>query len=167
MRPAEYLAASYMYSIWKDMGDYPLDKSKVSSYGSLSNAEMFEAVLNDRRHKQRHNRLWRYSKKVENAEGWKQEDWFGYSNDYNYPWIYHSKLGWLYTSGASQKNFWAHNDKLGWLWVSTSAYPHVFSAADGAWIYFDTEGPQNSNSRAKSNSGVYYYSYKYRGWSKL
>ncbi len=167
MRTAEYLAASYMYSIWKDMGDYPLDRSKVSSYGSLSNAEMFQAVLNDRRHKQRHNRLWRYSKKVENAEGWKQEDWFGYFNDYNYPWIYHSKLGWLYTSGASQKNFWAHNDKLGWLWVSTSAYPHVFSAADGAWIYFDTEGPQNSNSRAKSNSGVYYYSYKYRGWSKL
>ena len=149
------------------MGEYPLDNSKVSSYGSLSNAEMFQAVLNDRRHKQRHNRLWRYSKKVENAEGWKQEDWFGYFNDYNYPWIYHSKLGWLYTSGASQKNFWAHNDRLGWLWVSTNAYPHVFSAADGAWLYFDTDGPQNSSSRAKSNSGVYYYSYKYRGWSKL
>ena len=28
-------------------------------------------------------------------------------------------------------------------------HPHVFSAADGAWLYFDTDGPQNSNSVQK------------------
>ena len=166
-RNSDYLAASFMYSVWKDTGEYPLDKQQVSSFGAMNREEMMNEVLINRRYKQRHNRLWRYSKNVENAKGWKEEYWFGFFNDYNYPWIYHSKLGWLYTSGASQKNFWAYSDKLGWLWVSAYSYPHVFSATDGAWIYFDTTGPQNSTSRAKGQYGVYYYSYKYRGWSKL
>jgi hypothetical protein len=143
------------------------DITGKANFFDMPFVEQVDELLLNFRYTSKFNKIWNQSPNIEGAPGWKKEDWFGSLYDVYFPWVYHSKLGWLYISGTSQRNFWGFSEKLGWMWFSVAGYPHVFSATQNNWIYFDTDGPQESNNRSKTYFGVYYYSYKYGSWAKL
>ena len=175
LRDSVYTAYAYAYLLYQDdlPNNFGQDRNSLAealndpSFFGKSFQDQADTLINNYRYTSKFNLLFGGENAIEGAPGWKKEDWFGSLFDTFYPWVYHSKLGWLYLSGSSKRNFWGYSEKLGWLWFSTSGYPHVFSASEDNWIYFDTESSGNPEARAKGSNSVYYYSYKYRGWAKL
>ena len=175
IRKTKYASYAYAYLLYKDNlpTGFSSNSAQLTDITGKANffdmpfEEQVDELLLNFRYTSKFNKIWNQSPNIEGAPGWKKEDWFGSLYDVYFPWVYHSKLGWLYISGTSQRNFWGFSEKLGWMWFSVAGYPHVFSATQNNWIYFDTDGPQESNNRSKTYFGVYYYSYKYGSWAKL
>jgi len=175
IRKTKYASHAYAYLLYKDNlpTGFSGETSKLtditgnSDFFNMPFEDQVEELLLNFRYTSKFNKIWNRSPSIEGAPGWKKEDWFGSLYDVHFPWVYHAKLGWLYLSGTSQRNFWGYSEKVGWIWFSVAAYPHVFSATQNNWIYFDTEGPQDLFRLAKKTYGVYYYSYKFGSWAKL
>jgi hypothetical protein len=175
IRKTKYASHAYAYLLYKDNlpTGFSAESSKLtditgnSDFFNMPFEDQVEELLLNFRYTSKFNKIWNRSPSIEGAPGWKKEDWFGSLYDVHFPWVYHAKLGWLYLSGTSQRNFWGYSEKLGWIWFSVAAYPHVFSATQNNWIYFDTDGPQDLFRLAKRTYGVYYYSYKFGSWAKL
>jgi hypothetical protein len=71
----------------------------------------------------------------ERTGGWQTSDWFGTFKYYEKGWLYHVRLGWLYSSPASESSVWLWKDNRGWLWTKEEVYPYMWSDQTGNWIY--------------------------------
>ena len=71
----------------------------------------------------------------ERPGGWKTSDWFGNFISYEKGWLYHARLGWLYSSPASESSVWLWKEKRGWLWTKEDAWPYFWSHQSGGWLY--------------------------------
>ena len=67
--------------------------------------------------------------------GWQTSDWFGTFRYYEQGWLYHGRLGWLYSSPAGESSVWLWKDNRGWLWTKEEVYPYMWSDQTGNWIY--------------------------------
>ncbi|MFC1452345.1 Stf0 family sulfotransferase [Verrucomicrobiota bacterium] len=76
------------------------------------------------------------------SDGWKWLPWLGYYYAVTFPWIRHSRLGWLccHGPGASEDDYWFLLASLGWLWTSEKAYPYFYSHNDSVWLYYQEDG---------------------------
>ncbi len=76
------------------------------------------------------------------GDGWRFSNWLGLFNENQYPWIFHTTLGWLYVSGKDQSDVWLYspsgsgNLNLGWLWTNHDVFPYLFSTNSGNWFYY-------------------------------
>lgn len=93
------------------------------------------------------------------AENWKDLGWFGSFYDRSYPWIFHTKLGWIYHHHESHsEGFWIWHDQLDWVWTSENAFPYFYSDSHKGWIYINLTSVDNENS---------FYSFKDEEWFSL
>ena len=85
-----------------------VDQSRTSqNILSESNYQQsLRRIISETSFRQKFNLLWSASSTVDDFGFWKNEAWFGHFMDYNFPWIFHENLGWLYSSGTSQNNIW-------------------------------------------------------------
>ena len=89
--------------------------------------------------------------------GWMWLDWFGYFNAGNYPWVYHSTLGWLYPFGSTTSSIWVWDAAMGaFWWTSATVYPFLYRASDGAWLFYDVA----------SSKPRYFFNYSTQSWEK-
>lgn len=84
--------------------------------------------------------LWKGSDEVE-PDGWRVVDWFGRVNDQgDYPLVYHTEHGWIFTSGSDLSQFVFFDFALGfWWWVDESVYPWMYAFVDDStagWYYY-------------------------------
>ena len=106
------------------------DPAMLAEYSGLSLDALLQKITSDQKLRYRFNLLWKESEEVKLSEAvnapvipyWKYEPWFGYFMDKDYPWIYHTRLGWLYGKGTSQNNIWFFSEKLGWFWTSKQTF---------------------------------------------
>ncbi|MDG1326745.1 MAG: cadherin repeat domain-containing protein, partial [Opitutales bacterium] len=69
--------------------------------------------------------------------GWRNSDWFGTFLIYpSLNWIFHSKLGWVYTVNDGSKGIWVWHSQHGWLWTQKGVWPFLYSNNSSNWIYF-------------------------------
>ena len=78
---------------------------------------------------------------------WYNLPWLGYFYDASSGWVYHTKLGWMYSKEESNGNFWLYESDLGWLWTGPSYFDatsetkaFVYSVSDAGWLYFKPDG---------------------------
>jgi hypothetical protein len=71
----------------------------------------------------------------ERAGAWKTSDWFGNFISYEKGWLYHVRLGWLYSSPASESSVWLWKENFGWVWTKQGVWPYLWSDQTGAWLY--------------------------------
>ncbi|MDC0646271.1 cadherin domain-containing protein, partial [Opitutales bacterium] len=72
---------------------------------------------------------------AEGAGGWLTSDWFGTFKYYEQGWLYHARLGWLYSSPAKENSVWLWRENQGWLWTKEDAWPYLWSHQSGGWFY--------------------------------
>jgi hypothetical protein len=98
--------------------------SKISKQNNISEEvdDPVEEVLRSGSFRRRFNLLWEDSESYEEFAYWKHEEWLGHFMDETFPWIYHVDLGWLYSSGTSQKNVWFYSPSLGWFWTNRETF---------------------------------------------
>lgn len=69
--------------------------------------------------------------------GWMNLKWFGNFRVYeNIDWIYHSKLGWIFTVTDQNDGVWLWQKEWGWMWTQRGVWPYLFNNRKGAWFYF-------------------------------
>ena len=73
---------------------------------------------------------------AEGAGGWLTSDWFGTFKYYEQGWLYHARLGWLYSSPAREKSVWLWRAGQGWFWTKEGVWPYLWSDKTGNWLYF-------------------------------
>ena len=71
----------------------------------------------------------------EGPGGWKTSDWFGNFINYERGWLYHARLGWLYSSSAEEESVWLWREENGWLWTKQDVWPYLWSHQSGYWLY--------------------------------
>ena len=71
----------------------------------------------------------------EMAGGWKTSDWFGTFRYYEQGWLYHARLGWLYSSPAKENSVWLWKEDKGWLWTKGNIWPYLWWHRTGNWLY--------------------------------
>lgn len=136
IRDSYFRVGALMAILWKSMA-FPMDKNLINSLRNQSFNDIVKALLSDSRYTSQNNFIWAESDEVENAPNWKNESWFGYFMDSNFPWVYHEDLEWIYIAGVSPTSFWFYSEKLGWLWTGLTHYPALYSNNENGWIYFD------------------------------
>ena len=78
---------------------------------------------------------WRDTEEV--GGGWRNSDWFGTFLIYpSLDWIFHSKLGWVYTVSDGSEGIWLWHSQHGWLWTQEGVWPFLYSNNSSNWIYF-------------------------------
>ena len=78
---------------------------------------------------------------AEGAGGWLASDWFGTFKYYEQGWLYHARLGWLYSSPASESSVWLWKENFGWLWTKEDTWPYLWSHQSGGWLYLVPSKP--------------------------
>jgi len=71
----------------------------------------------------------------ERPGGWKTSDWFGNFINYERGWLYHARLGWLYSSSTEEEGVWLWREENGWLWTKQDVWPYLWSHHSGHWLY--------------------------------
>ncbi|MDA0343895.1 MAG: hypothetical protein O3B07_06865, partial [Verrucomicrobia bacterium] len=120
IRP-QYLDKAKQYALSQADSHQQVANEAISESNSTAR-RVLQAIVEDQNLKRRFNLLWEDSKQSDDHEYWKHEDWFGYFMDEKYPWIYHVDLGWLYSSGTSQKNIWFYSQSIGWFWTNREIF---------------------------------------------
>ena len=67
--------------------------------------------------------------------GWLQSDWLGTFKPYENGWIFHTRLGWLYTPASTGEGVWLWSSTEGWLWTQDGIAPHFFDHDRSDWLY--------------------------------
>jgi hypothetical protein len=91
------------------------------------------------------------------GNGWLSFSWFGNYYETNIGWLYHGHHGWLYRVSESTNSVWLHDNQLGWLWTSSNAYPYLYQANSGSWLYYDKT----------SKSPRRFYRYSTKAWEEI
>lgn len=66
-----------------------------------------------------------------------ESSWFGTLRELEFPWIWHSELGWHYCVGQTEDSLWFYSFTQGWWWTSRSVYPFLYRWRDNAWLWHD------------------------------
>ena len=69
---------------------------------------------------------------------WKSSVWFGAFKYYEKGWLFHSRLGWLFSSPDKEDGVWLWNQNQGWLWTKEGVWPYLFKHQSNDWLYFTT-----------------------------
>ena len=69
---------------------------------------------------------------------WKTSTWFGHFIYYEKGWLYHAKLGWLYSSSDENGGVWLWDRNQGWLWTKEDVWPYLYKHQTNSWLYFTT-----------------------------
>jgi len=78
---------------------------------------------------------WKDTTKV--GGGWRNSNWFGAFLIYpQTDWIFHSKLGWIYTVSDESEGLWLWSSQHGWLWTKKGVWPFLYSNRSSNWFYF-------------------------------
>ena len=129
---------------------------------SLETRDALEKILTDPRYNKQFNQILNDSEPYDGVSGWRNTSWFGsFLHDENkyYPWIFHSRLGWLYFQQATTNNgFWLYSPKLGWFWSNKSSFSNnmIYLAAENGWSYLYSSDQTTMFER--------YYSYTKNSW---
>ena len=67
--------------------------------------------------------------------GWQVSQWFGAFRAYEEGWLYHARLGWLYSKEAPEQSVWLWQESRGWLWTQEEIWPYLWSNRSSDWIY--------------------------------
>ena len=68
---------------------------------------------------------------------WRHLDWFGTFESGNYPWIYHTDLGWIYPVEDVDEVLWLWLPDVGWGWASSQVFPYIYDSTGKTWLYLD------------------------------
>ena len=78
---------------------------------------------------------WEFTRDL--GDGWKRSAWFGDFHDGEFPWVFHTQLGWLLVNAQSFDDIWVFAQGLGWVWFGETQFPLMFRASSADWlIYF-------------------------------
>jgi hypothetical protein len=72
---------------------------------------------------------------IEETGGWFSSSWFGVFKPYANNWIYHTGLGWIYTSSTKDESVWLWREGQGWIWTNQQTWPFLWSDQTGNWLY--------------------------------
>jgi hypothetical protein len=138
--------------------------SEVKSLTALSVDQAISNILSDYRYQIKFNQI--INDATELNYQWKTTDWFGYFFDLEYPWIFHSQLGWLYYSKATVGGgFWAYSDGLGWWWSNKTQF--TIDAATGKnhrYIFLSRKKEWVALDFSASNGAKRYYSFSFNDY---
>ena len=152
-----YLREADVASIYINfLKDVP-DDSVISEKADMLFAAFIDEVLASRTYSGRFSST--FAQLENRASGWKRSDWLGWFNTDYEPWVYHAELGWVAFSvtGQDEQNLWMYDHALGWIWTQTGAYPHLYNASNGHWLYFAGGSYQPGKAR-------WFFDYSANGW---
>ena len=97
-----YKTAALISSFWQENLGVMSD-DLISEFHGMSTEEIISTLMNDSRYTDRFGgiSISRKAENIESAPGWKYLDWLGYYNDKDFPWVFHSELGWIYIHSPS------------------------------------------------------------------
>ena len=75
--------------------------------------------------------------------GWMSSDWFGTFRYYEKGWMFHSELGWLFTSPDQKDGVWIWTAAHNWLWTQAGIWPYLFKNDTLDWLYYTSR--ENGN----------------------
>jgi hypothetical protein len=146
LRDSQYTAATVLALLLQN--EWEFDQAEINKLSGYSKRDILKYIIEDERYQKRYHLIWKFAETIEGYPNWKKENWFGSFNDQNFPWIYHSKLGWLYhgsNTTASMYLYWPEIKK--WIWTSeTNVFPWIYifddptvNPASGQWVFLDLE----------------------------
>jgi hypothetical protein len=144
-----YKTAALIYSFWQENIGVMSD-NLISEFHGMETEKIISALMKDSRYSDRFGgiSISKEAEELESAPGWKFLDWLGYYNDDNFPWIFHSELGWIYIHSPSGKDAWIFIPDLGWFWTTEL----VWSNRNPDWILWLYD--------KKSSRWIGYYTYE-------
>ena len=71
-------------------------------------------------------------------------NWLGDFDAGHFPWIAHSKLGWIFAPGEEQE--WLYAMDLGWVWTDENLFPAIWSHNRQGWLRYLVEQPDGESS---------------------
>ena len=80
---------------------------------------------------------------TEHDGGWMSSDWFGTFRYYEKGWMFHSELGWLFTSPDQKDGVWIWTAEHNWLWTQAGIWPYLFKNDTLNWLYYTSR--ENGN----------------------
>ena len=89
------------------------------------------------------------------SNNWLESTWLGVFYDYQNNWVYHPKLGWIYSIPSSLEGIWIWSPSAQWLWGNSLTFPYLFSEKSRDWIYLNSE----------NKTGVIAYDFDQKTWS--
>lgn len=77
----------------------------------------------------------------ETSWGWRFDPVFGYMNTLQFPWLFHSELGWIFCSGTGGEgdDYWFWDWKLGLLWTCRDEFPFLYSFERDTWLEYQRD----------------------------
>ena len=70
------------------------------------------------------------------GNGWIQSPWLGTFQRFEHTdWIYHTRLGWVYTQSDVKDGIWLWMEQENWLWTQKDVWPYFWSDNTGDWLY--------------------------------
>lgn len=131
-----YETAALIVAYWGENLEL-LSDELISEFHSLSTKEKIAKLMKNKRYFNRFGgfSISRHAKELTSAPGWKWLDWFGYFNDDQFPWIYHSSLGWVYVYGISDDQTWFYMPSAGWLGTTKEVWHDMDEDSSHLWLY--------------------------------
>ncbi len=87
--------------------------------------------------------------------GWRALEWQSAVYVEQFPFVFHSVHGWIYSESMHENDVWYHDSDLemGWLWTNRTVYPFLYRVRDDAWLWFNRDSAEARwlfNFRSKS-----------------
>jgi hypothetical protein len=89
------------------------------------------------------------------SDNWFESTWLGTFYDYQNNWVYHPKLGWIYSIPSSLEGIWIWSQSAEWLWGNSLTFPYLFSEKSRDWIFLNSE----------NKAGALAYDFDQKTWS--
>ncbi len=114
-----FKTAALISSFWQENSGVISDDLILQFHGQ-STEQIISQLMRDSRYFDRFGgvSITRNAQTLEASPSWKFLEWLGYFNDDNFPWIYHSDLGWIYVHGPKEDEVWLYITGLGWFWTT-------------------------------------------------
>jgi hypothetical protein len=80
---------------------------------------------------------------TEHDGGWMSSDWFGTFRYFEKGWMFHSELGWMFTSPDQKDGVWIWTTEHNWLWTKAGTWPYLFKNDTLNWLYYTSR--ENGN----------------------
>lgn len=98
-----------------------------------------------------------YAGAADIGDGWLYYDWFkGFKVSAGGDWIFHARLGWLYSVGESVDGLFFWDSALQrWHWTNENAYPwlYMYGGDDEDWYFFFEGGQPGSRFFKRGSTG--------------
>jgi hypothetical protein len=138
IRHSKYTAATALALLLQNNWDF--DQSEVNKLSGYSTKDLFRSIIGDIRYESRYFLIWKFAEAVQGSVNWKKVKWFGYFNDKNFPWIFHSKLGWLYHGSNTTASMWLYSPVIeSWIWTSNQEFPWIYLPKLQKWVFLNLE----------------------------